>query len=169
MVAKAHSGDEMRIRQVLVNIISNAIKFTSKGGVTVFLSAEEHSDSMQHLRVEVRDTGIGIAPEKMKSLFLRFTQADASIHSRFGGTGLGLAISKRLIEAMNGNIGVESVEGAGTTVWFTLTLPRIDASALVEKRAGDTGVDKKTANAANSRCRRRRSQSGIGARLTCPA
>ena len=143
MVAKAHSGDEMRIRQVLVNVISNAIKFTSKGSVTVFLSAEEHSDSMQHLRVEVRDTGIGIAPEKMKSLFLRFTQADASIHSRFGGTGLGLAISKRLIEAMNGNIGVESVEGAGTTVWFTLTLPRIDASALVEKSSG-TGVDKKT-------------------------
>jgi len=145
MVAKAHCGDEMRIRQVLVNVISNAIKFTSKGSVTVFLSAEEHSDSMQHLRVEVRDTGIGIAPEKMKSLFLRFTQADASIHSRFGGTGLGLAISKRLIEAMNGNIGVESVEGAGTTVWFTLTLPRIDASALVEKSSG-TGVDKKTPN-----------------------
>jgi signal transduction histidine kinase/CheY-like chemotaxis protein len=145
MVAKAHSGDEMRIRQVLVNIISNAIKFTSKGGVTVFLSAEEHSDSMQHLQVEVRDTGIGIAPEKMKSLFLRFAQADTSIHSRFGGTGLGLAISKRLIEAMNGNIGVESVEGAGTTVWFTLTLPRIDASALVEKRSGGMGVDKKTA------------------------
>ena len=75
----------------------------------------------------------------MKSLFLRFTQADASIHSRFGGTGLGLAISKRLIEAMNGNIGVESVEGDGTTVWFTLTLPRINASALVEK-SSDTGV-----------------------------
>ncbi len=143
MVARAHFGDAMRIRQVLVNLLSNAIKFTSKGGVTVFLSAEEHSDSMQHLRVEVRDTGIGIAPEKMKTLFGRFAQADASIHSRFGGTGLGLAISKRLIESMNGAIGVESVEGVGTTVWFTLTLPRIDPAALVERPAADNEANKK--------------------------
>ena len=144
-VSQAHFGDEMRIRQVLTNLISNAIKFTSKGGVTVFLSAAEHSDSVQHLRVEVRDTGIGIAPEKIKSLFGRFAQADASIHSRFGGTGLGLAISKRLIESMNGAIEVESVEGEGTTVWFTLTLPRIDPAALVEKPAADPGADKKAA------------------------
>ena len=142
-VGKAHFGDETRIRQVLVNLINNAIKFTSKGGVTIALSASEHSDSVQHLRVEVRDTGIGIAPERLKSLFGRFAQADASIHSRFGGTGLGLAISKRLIESMNGAIGVESVEGAGTTVWFTLTLPRMDPSALVEKPLSDTGPEKK--------------------------
>jgi CheY-like chemotaxis protein/HPt (histidine-containing phosphotransfer) domain-containing protein len=143
-VSNAHFGDEMRIRQVLVNLISNAIKFTSKGGITVFLSAAEHSDSVQHLRIEVRDTGIGIAPEKMNSLFTRFTQADASIHSRFGGTGLGLAISKRLIESMNGAIGVESVEAEGTTVWFTLTLPRINPAALVEKPAADMEVKKTT-------------------------
>ena len=85
---------------------------------------------MQGLRIEVR--GIGIAPEKLKTLFGRFAQADASIHSRFGGTGLGLAICKRLVELMGGEIGVGSVENVGTTFWFTLDLPRIDASALVE-------------------------------------
>ena len=133
MVEAAHSGDEMRIRQVLVNLVNNAIKFTSRGGVTIALSAEEHSDSVQHVRIEVRDTGIGVAPEKLKALFERFSQADASIHGRFGGTGLGLVISKKLIELMGGRIGVESVEGKGTTLWLTLTLPCVDRSALVEK------------------------------------
>jgi signal transduction histidine kinase/CheY-like chemotaxis protein/integral membrane sensor domain MASE1/HPt (histidine-containing phosphotransfer) domain-containing protein len=132
-VAPGHFGDEMRIRQVLVNLVNNAVKFTSKGGMTIALSAEEPSDSMQHLRIEVRDTGIGIAPDKLKVLFGRFSQADASIHSRFGGTGLGLAISKRLIELMGGTIGVESVEGKGTTLWLTLSLPCVDPAASVHK------------------------------------
>lgn len=138
MVGVAHFGDEMRIRQVLVNLVNNAVKFTSKGGVTIAVSASEHSDSVQHLRIEVRDTGIGIAPVKLETLFGRFAQADASIHSRFGGTGLGLAISKRLIQLMGGTIGVDSVEGNGTTLWITLTLPCVDPSALVE-RAPATG------------------------------
>ena len=132
-VGVAHFGDEMRIRQVLVNLINNAVKFTSKGSVTVGVSAAEHSNSVQHLRIEVRDTGIGIAPEKLKTLFGRFAQADASIHNRFGGTGLGLAICKRLIQLMDGTIGVDSVEGSGTTLWITLTLPCADPSALVER------------------------------------
>jgi CheY-like chemotaxis protein/HPt (histidine-containing phosphotransfer) domain-containing protein len=101
--------------------------------VTIALSAEEPSDSVQHLRIEVRDTGIGIAPDKLKVLFGRFSQADASIHSRFGGTGLGLAISKRLIELMGGTIGVESIEGKGTTLWLTLSLPCVDPAASVHK------------------------------------
>ena len=134
-VSAAHFGDEMRIRQVLVNLVNNAVKFTSKGGVTIAVSAAKHSDSVQHLRIEVRDTGIGIASEKLEALFGRFAQADPSIHNRFGGTGLGLAISKRLIELMGGDIGVESVEGKGTTLWLTLTLPCVDRSALVEKEA----------------------------------
>ena len=82
-VAAGHFGDEMRIRQVLVNLVNNAVKFTSKGGVTIALSVEEQSDSVQNLRIEVRDTGIGIAPDKLKGLFGRFSQADASIHGRF--------------------------------------------------------------------------------------
>lgn len=143
-VGAAHFGDEVRIRQVLVNLVNNAIKFTSKGGVTIALSAEEHSDSVQHLRIEVRDTGIGIAPEQLKALFGRFSQADASIHGRFGGTGLGLAISKRLIELMGGTIDVESVEGVGTTLWVTLTLPCIDASAVVGKGAAAAGPESQT-------------------------
>ena len=144
-VGAAHLGDETRIRQVLVNLVNNAIKFTSKGAVTIALSAEEHSDSVQHLRIEVRDTGIGIAPEKLKALFTRFSQADASIHGRFGGTGLGLAISERLIGLMGGTMGVESVEGVGTTLWLTLTLPCIDASALAEKGAVAAGPEPQSA------------------------
>ena len=132
-VGPGHFGDEMRIRQVLVNLVNNAVKFTSKGGVTIVLSAEEPLNSVQHLRIEVRDTGIGIAPDKLKVLFGRFSQADASIHSRFGGTGLGLAISKRLIELMGGTIGVESVEGKGTTLWLKLSLPCVDPDASVHK------------------------------------
>ena len=143
-VGAAHFGDEMRIRQVLVNLVNNAVKFTSKGSVTIAVSAAEHSDSVQHLRIEVRDTGIGIAPEKLQTLFGRFSQADSSIHSRFGGTGLGLTISKRLVELMGGEIGLESIEGQGTTLWLTLTLPCIDPSALAEKEA-PTGSELKTA------------------------
>jgi CheY-like chemotaxis protein/HPt (histidine-containing phosphotransfer) domain-containing protein len=143
-VGAAHFGDEMRIRQVLVNLVNNAVKFTSKGGVTIAVSVAEHSDSVQRLRIEVRDTGIGIAPEKLEALFGRFAQADSSIHSRFGGTGLGLAISQRLVELMGGEIGVESVEGKGTTLWLTLTLPCIDRSALAENEA-PTGSEAKGA------------------------
>ena len=146
-VGSAHFGDEMRIRQVLVNLVNNAVKFTHEGGVTIALSAEEHSDSVQHLRIEVRDTGIGIAPHKLNMLFGRFSQADASIHNRFGGTGLGLAISKRLIEMMGGTIGVESVEGVGTTLWLKLTLPCIDPSALAEKKMVATGPKTQPAGA----------------------
>jgi len=130
VMGAAHFGDEMRIRQVLVNLVNNAVKFTSKGSVTIAVSATDHSKLVQDLRIEVRDTGIGIAPQKLKALFGRFAQADASIHNRFGGTGLGLAISKQLIELMGGEIGVESVEGKGTTLWLTLTLPRADPAAL---------------------------------------
>ncbi len=130
-VAPALFGDEMRIKQIIVNLIGNAVKFTAKGAVTIAVRANENS-LVQGLRIEVRDTGIGIASDKLKTLFGRFAQADASIHSRFGGTGLGLAICKRLVELMGGEIGVDSAENVGTTFWFTLDLPRIDASALVE-------------------------------------
>ena len=132
-VGEAHFGDVMRLHQVLLNLVNNAIKFTSKGEVTIVLSAAEHSDSVQHLRIEVRDTGIGISPERLQGIFGRFAQADTSIHGRFGGTGLGLAISKRLIELMGGTIGADSAEGEGTTVWIELTLPCADPKALLDE------------------------------------
>jgi len=136
-VSDAHFGDPVRLHQVLLNLINNALKFTSKGGITIAVSAAEHSDSVQHLRIEVRDTGIGIPPEKVQALFQRFAQADASIHSRFGGTGLGLAICKRLVELMGGKVGIESVQGEGTTAWIDLDLPSMAAEALADETSDD--------------------------------
>ena len=110
-------GDEGRVRQVLLNFLSNAVKFTASGDICLTL-AEQGG----RLRVEVRDSGIGIAPEKLDQLFDRFTQADASTTRVYGGTGLGLAISRRLIEMMGGEIGAESAPGGGSTFWFTIPM-----------------------------------------------
>ncbi len=115
-------GDAPRLRQVVLNFLSNAIKFTREGEVTLLLSHEARGDHSR-LRLAVRDSGIGIEPELMGSLFSRFTQADASVSRRFGGTGLGLAISKQIVEAMDGWIGVDSTMGEGSTFWFEVDLP----------------------------------------------
>lgn len=136
LVGPLFLGDEARLRQVLVNLINNAIKFTDKGLVTIVISATEAAASTQPLRIEVRDTGIGIPADKIGILFERFSQANSSIHGRFGGTGLGLVICKRLIELMGGAIGIESVEGKGTSVWIDLTLPCVDPSSVVKKDVG---------------------------------
>ena len=112
-------GDPGRLRQILVNLGNNAIKFTSKGEVVIEAKAESETDDRLKVRVEVRDTGIGVPPDKIELLFTAFQQADASTTRRFGGTGLGLTISKRLAGLMGGDIGVESVEGLGSTFWFT--------------------------------------------------
>jgi signal transduction histidine kinase/ActR/RegA family two-component response regulator len=118
-------GDSARLRQVLTNIIGNAVKFTTHGGVRVTLDHAIRRDGAGELRVEVRDTGIGIAPEALDRLFERFSQADSSTSRKFGGAGLGLAISKQLVELMGGAIGVESAPGRGSRFWFTL---RFDAA-----------------------------------------
>jgi PAS domain S-box-containing protein len=114
-------GDEARLRQVLLNLLSNAVKFTEGGEVVVLVDAEEAAAGSHRIEIAVRDTGIGIPPDRMDLLFTSFSQVDASTTRRFGGTGLGLAISKRLIELMGGRIEVESEEGRGST--FRISLP----------------------------------------------
>ncbi|MBL1265148.1 response regulator [Methylomicrobium sp. RS1] len=123
-------GDPNRIRQVLVNLVGNAVKFTEQGEVSVKVLAQEASaDDNSMLRVEIKDTGIGMSPEGQTLLFQPFAQADNSTARRFGGTGLGLSISKNLIDLMKGDIGVESAPAKGTCFWFTLPLQPVDNHA----------------------------------------
>jgi len=116
-------GDVARIRQVLLNLASNAVKFTDQGEVTIKAVCQARRDLLATVEWTVTDSGIGIAPEKLGQLFSDFAQADASISRRFGGTGLGLAISRRIIEQMGGTIGVTSTPGEGSTFRVTLVLP----------------------------------------------
>ncbi len=132
-------GDPGRLRQVLLNLAGNAIKFTEKGGVTIIAAGTE-SGGRVHLRVSVRDTGIGISKEAQAKLFGSFVQADSSITRRFGGTGLGLAISRRLVNAMGGDIGVNSAPGEGSEFHFTLDLP-VGAEPAEIDHSADAGAD----------------------------
>ena len=115
-------GDSIRLRQVIMNLLGNAVKFTSEG--EVFLSAELESiqDDQCQLHFQIQDSGIGIPQDRIEYIFEKFTQADSSTTRRFGGTGLGLTISKALVELMGGNIWVESVEGEGSTFHFTMNV-----------------------------------------------
>jgi len=115
-------GDPTRLRQVLINLIGNAIKFTARGEIVVSLAVEARNLTSATLQVAVRDSGIGIPAEKLDSIFEAFSQADASTTRQYGGTGLGLSISSRLVDLMGGHMSVDSVVGKGSTFQFTLTL-----------------------------------------------
>lgn len=119
-IARYLIGDPTRIRQVLANLISNAIKFTHEGYVLISVECKEKTDNEAKLRFAVEDTGIGIPEELQYKVFEKFTQGDSSSTRKYGGTGLGLAISKQLVEMMRGTIGVSSSPGKGSTFWFTL-------------------------------------------------
>jgi signal transduction histidine kinase/DNA-binding NarL/FixJ family response regulator len=131
--------DPGRLRQVLMNLIGNAIKFTERGAVSLTIDLLGNAEADAAVRFSVTDTGIGISPEGQARLFNRFSQVDSSSSRKFGGTGLGLAISKQLCEAMGGEIGVESTVGTGTTFWFTLPFNEADR----EDAANSHGSDKR--------------------------
>ena len=133
-------GDPMRIRQILTNLMGNAIKFTQRGGVSVRVSKRNDTATQHELLFAVRDTGIGLAADAAARLFQPFTQADASVTRRYGGTGLGLTICKKLVDLMGGRIGVRSEPGRGSVFWFTIPF---------EKAPGDITVSHK--NFAGSR------------------
>ncbi len=127
-------GDQRHIRDILLNLVSNAIKFTSSGGVLITVDIALQLAGTARLRFEVIDTGIGIAPEAIGRIFEAFTQADLSVGERFGGTGLGLAICKRAVEVLGGRIGVESRLGRGSTFWF-----EVECTAQPETAGTKTG------------------------------
>ncbi|MBW6505102.1 response regulator [bacterium] len=146
-------GDPLLLRQVLLNLLGNALKFTERGEVGVRVTIESETARRATVRFEVEDTGIGIPAEAQRRIFDRFTQADESITRRFGGTGLGTTISKEIVEMMGGTIGVRSEPGRGSAFWFTVELTKqsrqedeaASAAALVDRRALVLSSERETA------------------------
>ncbi|WP_374030193.1 ATP-binding protein [Bdellovibrio bacteriovorus] len=146
-----YMGDPTRLRQILANLVGNAIKFTMQGSVDVQLARNTRTELPGNLLFEIKDTGIGISPEIIPDLFQPFTQADSSITRKFGGTGLGLSISKRLVQMMNGEIHVESELERGSRFYFTLDLPELRGTNSQETNPGSkTAASEKTTLAGKS-------------------
>jgi signal transduction histidine kinase len=148
-------GDPVRLHQVLGNLVSNSLKFTENGSITIGARTDWETSEQVKLTFWVKDTGIGIPPQQLVKLFKPFSQADASTARKYGGSGLGLSICKSLIESMmGGKIQLESVEGEGTTAWFTVTFPKAK-----EAIAGDiqNGIDQQDSIAKHARTERARS------------
>lgn len=147
-------GDPLRLRQIVNNLLSNALKFTSRGCVRVRLSASTGDAGRVQARLEVSDTGSGIPPEKLADIFEKFTQADASITRRYGGTGLGLAITRRLAEMHSGEIQVESQVGRGSTFFVTLVFDRspiaVQAPALTITPSGESQPSRGASSSASA-------------------
>ncbi len=133
-------GDPFRLRQVIVNLLSNAFKFTKKGTITFAVAADTEKDPYNNIRVSVSDTGIGISESQMNSLFSPFSQADHSVTRKFGGTGLGLSICKQIVAMMSGRIWVESVVNKGSQFYFTASFDRIDTHTGVRSFPTDSGM-----------------------------
>ncbi|MDQ5908646.1 MAG: hypothetical protein QG599_738, partial [Pseudomonadota bacterium] len=136
-------GDALRLEQVLINLMGNAIKFTEQGAVTLEIERGKTDETTVWLRFTVRDTGIGIAPETLDRLFTPFTQADAGTTRRFGGTGLGLSICKRLVELMGGSIGAKSQAGQGSAFWFELpftSAPEAEIATIVASPSAELAL-----------------------------
>ncbi len=138
---ESYRGDPIRVRQVLLNLVGNAIKFTERGGIDVRVEADGADHETAMLRFSVSDTGLGIAPDKQESIFEAFEQADKSTTRKYGGTGLGLAICSRLVRIMGGRIWVESEPGRGSTFCFTVGVKREDSRAGTERQAQTTNGD----------------------------
>ena len=141
LASRALSGDPLRLGQILLNLAANAIKFTEQGSVTVRVQLTEAQSSGLKLRFEVVDTGIGISPEDQKRIFNSFEQSDGSMTRKYGGSGLGLAISKRLVEMMNGQIGIESQPGNGSTFWFTARLQPAENFTAAPSKPHNTSAE----------------------------
>jgi CheY-like chemotaxis protein len=138
-------GDPVRLHQILGNLVSNSLKFTEKGSITIGAKTESETHDAVHLTFWTKDTGIGISSQQLHKLFKPFSQADSSTARKYGGSGLGLSICKSLVESMGGTISLESIENVGTTVSFSLTLPKAkieapntDLSIQIDGNASDT-------------------------------
>ncbi|MFD0794585.1 PAS domain S-box protein [Mucilaginibacter litoreus] len=134
-------GDRARLVQILLNLVSNSVKFTSRGGVNIDLKVIEQTKDTVRIRFGVSDTGIGIAKEKLGTIFESFKQAEADTTRNYGGTGLGLAISKRLIELHDSRINVDSVLGEGSTFWFTITFNKLEDHQINKSYKVETGLN----------------------------
>ena len=138
-VPRLVKGDSQRIKQILMNLVNNAVKFTESGSISIRLTLEEYSPKHVTVRFSITDTGIGIPADRMDRLFKSFSQVDASTTRIYGGSGLGLVISKELAELMGGGIGVESAAGRGSTFWFTVKLEPVSDSRLLPIKAAGMG------------------------------